>query len=55
MIALTSGGPREPTQIDHIAFTASDVRVTPATAFEGKTARCGIAVTVVAWLLTFVL
>ena len=25
-IALTSGGPREPTQIDHMAFTASDVR-----------------------------
>jgi ureidoacrylate peracid hydrolase len=25
-IALTSGGPREATQIDHMAFTASDVR-----------------------------
>ena len=25
-IALTSGGPHEPTQIDHIAFTADDAR-----------------------------
>jgi catechol 2,3-dioxygenase-like lactoylglutathione lyase family enzyme len=25
-IALTSGGPHAPTQIDHIAFTAKDVR-----------------------------
>ena len=29
-IALTSGGPHEPTQIDHIAFTASDVRAIAA-------------------------
>jgi len=29
-IALTSGGPGEPTQIDHIAFTASDVRAIAA-------------------------
>jgi ureidoacrylate peracid hydrolase len=29
-LALTCGGPREPTQIDHIAFTASDVRAISA-------------------------
>jgi catechol 2,3-dioxygenase-like lactoylglutathione lyase family enzyme len=29
-VALTSGGPHEPTQIDHIAFTASDVRAISA-------------------------
>jgi catechol 2,3-dioxygenase-like lactoylglutathione lyase family enzyme len=29
-IALTSGGPGEPTQIDHIAFTAFDVRTIAA-------------------------
>jgi ureidoacrylate peracid hydrolase len=29
-IALTSGGPREPSQIDHIAFTAADVRAIAA-------------------------
>ena len=29
-IALTSGGPHEPTQIDHMAFTANDVRAIAA-------------------------
>jgi ureidoacrylate peracid hydrolase len=29
-IALTSGGPTEPTQIDHIAFIAEDVRALAA-------------------------
>ena len=29
-IALTSGGPHAPTQIDHIAFTAKDVRAIAA-------------------------
>jgi catechol 2,3-dioxygenase-like lactoylglutathione lyase family enzyme len=29
-LALTSGGPREPTQIDHMAFVAEDVRALAA-------------------------